>query len=571
MRTTAVLALLFSVVLAVASCTSTPPTVAEPTGPVATTTYAGGGVLDASTARGGTLRAVAGTPDSLDPGRSYLGWMWNLMRLYNRTLVTYGTATDGQAPPVVPDLATDTGTASADGRTWMFTLKSGLLFDDGTPITSKSVKYGIERSFAADVITGGPTYLINLLDDPNAPYSGPYEDASADKLGLASIATPDDATIVFTLQRPYADFRYLLTMPTSSPVPQPRDSGDAYAAKPASSGPYKVDKIDTLGIQLSRNPSWSAGTDSVRTASPDRISVRTGLGQLARDQAVLSGAADLDLTNGGVSERTRSRIAARADLTARSVLVNTGMVRMLAVPVAVAPFNDPGCRQAVAAVLQRKAVVSELGGASVAASSSDLWPSTIPGYQAGFTQPPPRDKATFNTCFPAVTTVNLAAPNLPVDLRVADALARSFAASGLTVAVKGSDPATYYGGTAGNAATVQAQNLGLLSIRWSADYPGMSSFLVRLADSRPVLNAGSNFAGLSDPAVDQQIDAALGTTPPADRELWVALSQQVSGSYAYIPLVEERATLLAGAGLTNARVNGAYHGIDVATVGVAGG
>ncbi|MDP9459041.1 MAG: ABC transporter substrate-binding protein, partial [Actinomycetota bacterium] len=38
---------------------------------------------------GGTLRVVASDIDSLDPQRSYLPGVWNLMRLYARTLVTY--------------------------------------------------------------------------------------------------------------------------------------------------------------------------------------------------------------------------------------------------------------------------------------------------------------------------------------------------------------------------------------------------------------------------------------------------------------------------------------------------
>ena len=81
----------------------------------------------------------------------------------------------------------------------VFPLREGPAFSTGRPITSKDLKYGIERSFASDVVVGGPTYVLDLLDDPENPYAGPYQDESDDKLGLSSIATPDDKTITFTL------------------------------------------------------------------------------------------------------------------------------------------------------------------------------------------------------------------------------------------------------------------------------------------------------------------------------------------------------------------------------------
>src|SRR4051794_17831202 len=66
------------------------------------------GVRAPSTATGGTLRVVAGDIDSLDPQRSYLPGVWNLMRLYVRTLVTYSPRS-GSTGDLVPDLATNLG------------------------------------------------------------------------------------------------------------------------------------------------------------------------------------------------------------------------------------------------------------------------------------------------------------------------------------------------------------------------------------------------------------------------------------------------------------------------------
>jgi len=174
------------------------------------------GVRAPSTRTGETLRVVSAEIDSLDPQRSYLPGVWNLMRLYTRTLVTYSSE-PGRTDTLVPDLATDLGTPSEDGLSWTFTLRDGVRFENGRPITSRDLKYGIERSFASDVIVGGPTYVVDLLDDPGNPYAGPYQDESPDKLGLAAVETPDDRTITFRLRAPQPDFPFVMALPSSSP------------------------------------------------------------------------------------------------------------------------------------------------------------------------------------------------------------------------------------------------------------------------------------------------------------------------------------------------------------------
>ena len=45
------------------------------------------GVRAPSDEAGGTLRLVTGEIDSLDPQRSYVPGVWNLMRLYTRTQI----------------------------------------------------------------------------------------------------------------------------------------------------------------------------------------------------------------------------------------------------------------------------------------------------------------------------------------------------------------------------------------------------------------------------------------------------------------------------------------------------
>ena len=88
------------------------------------------------------------------------------------------------SPTWPPVSARPARTAARPGRT---TSGPGLKYADGTPITTKDVKYAIERSnYAHDVLSNGPTYFASYLVDNKTPYKGPYKDKSPD--GLKSIA-----------------------------------------------------------------------------------------------------------------------------------------------------------------------------------------------------------------------------------------------------------------------------------------------------------------------------------------------------------------------------------------------
>ena len=303
------------------------------------------------------------------------------MRLYTRTLVTYSPE-PGHTDELVPDLATDLGTPAEDGLSWTFTLREGVRFENGRPITSRDVKYGIERSFASEVIVGGPTYVVDLFDDPGNQYPGPYQDETPDRLGLPSIETPDDLTIVFRLRAPQPDLPFVMALPSSSPVPIEADSGAGYGSDPVSSGPYAITSVDpATGILLDRNPQWDPATDDVRTALPDQVVVRTGLSGVERDQALLAGSADLDITGTGVQAATTARLAEDEDNPVRDRVddVTTGAVRLLALPTDVAPMDNADCRAAVAAVIDRRAVQTELGGAVNVVRRSELWPRGLHG------------------------------------------------------------------------------------------------------------------------------------------------------------------------------------------------
>jgi peptide/nickel transport system substrate-binding protein len=531
------------------------------------------GVRSPSDEAGGTLRVVAPEIDSLDPQRSYLPGVWNLMRLYARTLVTYSSE-PGRTGELVPDLATDLGTPSDDGLSWTFTLREGVRFENGRPITAQDVKYGIARSFASDVIVGGPTYVVDLLDDPANPYPGPYS-TEEDDPDLTVVETPDERTIVFHLRRPAPEFPYVMALPSSSPVPAELDTGAGYQADPVSSGPYAITSVDqATGILLERNPEWDPATDDVRTALPDSVVVRTGLTGVERDQALLAGSADIDLSGTGVQPPTTARLAEEdSPLEDRVDDVTTSAVRLLALPTTVAPMDNADCRAAVAAAVDRGAVQEALGGAVNAVRTSQLWPRGIPGAPE---EPDPEPdlqaaRAALAACGrPDGFATVLAVADVPSGVQVAGAIADQLGEVGIDVEVRPLDPATFYARDVGDPAAVTASGYGIVLATWTADFPTASSFLVPLVDSRGIRAVGNtNFAALADPAIDALIDAAR-LTPGAEerRAAWREVAAAADATGGYVPLAQTRIQLLAGQRLRNGLVMQPYSGYDLATAGV---
>ena len=183
------------------------PAASTGTPPPGTTTKPGTSTATAGPTSGGTvyLLTLAEQFDQIDPQRAYTGEdlaFFSATIYRSLTAFTY-SADNPTASKLSPDLATDTGTATDGAKTWTFTLRDGVSFQDGTPITCADIKYGVSRTFATDVINQGPTYAIAYLDIPTlddgtSAYKGPYKGTGQDLFDKAITCSADGKSIVFT-------------------------------------------------------------------------------------------------------------------------------------------------------------------------------------------------------------------------------------------------------------------------------------------------------------------------------------------------------------------------------------
>ncbi len=187
--------------------------------------------------------------------------------------LTFVKDTPGEDLSVQPDLAESLGTSSDGGKTWTYKLREGLKYEDGKPITAADVKYGVQRSFAQDVYDEGATYMVDLLEN-ETEYAGPYTTPEKD---LTSVETPDDRTLVFHFTGPQADADWILSQLYTAPVPKDADTKEAYADRPVSSGPYKIETYTPdESLVLVRNDQWDPATDPNRPAYPDKFQFSAG-------------------------------------------------------------------------------------------------------------------------------------------------------------------------------------------------------------------------------------------------------------------------------------------------------
>ncbi|MBD0693696.1 ABC transporter substrate-binding protein [Streptomyces sp. CBMA123] len=532
---------------------------------------------DAAPKPGGTLTVLNQNPqDQFDPARLYTSGGGNVPSLVFRTLTTRNRADGAAGTKVVPDLATDTGTSSEGATVWTYHLKDNLSYEDGSPITTADIKYGIERSFAPE-LSGGAPYLRDWLVGA-ADYQGPYQGGR----GLDAIETPDQKTIVFHLNKPEGDFPYLATQTQFAPVPQAKDTGTKYQDHPVSSGPYQVVKNENDGthIVLKRNPHWSTATDDQRKAYPDTIDVQSGLDPAVINQRLASGtgadaAAVTTDTNLGPSEL--AQVKDDKALAARVGTGHFGYVNYLAFNPKVKPFDNPKVRQAIAYALNRTSVVNAAGGSSLAEAATTYLPAQetfgytpYDPFPAGATGNPDKAKELLKEAgYPDGLTITLThstesgkgyGPNL------ATAVQDGLKAAGITVQLDALD-GTRYSKTIHTVGTEP----GLFLSGWGADWPSGGPFLAPIFDGRQIVTDGYNFnsAQLDDPSVNDEIDQINKITDHAEAaKRWGALDQRIGDQALTVPLFHPVYKRLAGKDVRNVVISDWTGVLDISQVAV---
>lgn len=550
--------------------------------------FGGGKVpLNPGGTKGGTLNIGSTSDvDYLDPARTYYAFSWDLHQLINRTVLTYPDSADPQQGlQLVGDIATGPAEPQQNNTVWTYHLKSGIKFQDGTPVTSKDIKYAIERTFATDVINGGPTYFKTFLDDPKNPYPGPYKDKSPDHLGLASIQTPDDNTITFHLTKPFAEWNYVMTLFGTSPVEpsvdlNPKTGGANYNNHVQATGPYEIASyVANKHIDLVRNPNYDPATDGTRPAYPDKINMVTNLDPDTLDNDIAAGTYDFDIGGTGVQQAMQAKILASPSLKAQALDPVTGFTRYLSVETKVPPFTNVHCRRAVEYAVNKVEQVRARGGSyGGGAPASTMDPPSLAGYQHYDLYPTPgsqgsvaKAKNELKLCGqPNGFSTTIVVTNKGKGPIQAQFLQQDLKAVGIKTNIKQFDAATYYSSVIGVPANMKKNGYGLAFAGWGPDWPAPYGFYENIVDPRAILPQGnSNYAVCDDPQLVTLIDKALSSpTIQSSFGIWNQVDRTVLADACDVPLTYDKALDLFSSRLKNVDIQPAFGIVDVRKLAV---
>lgn len=475
-----------------------------------------------------------------DPATSiYFPTTWG--GLVSRRLTNWST--ESGTVEVVPDLATDIGTPNEDGTVWTYTLKDDIFFEDGTPITSADIKYGVERTFSPD-LAGGLHYHQGLLLG-GSEYTGPFDGATLD-----SIETPDDKTIVFHLNAPFGDWPWVAAMNPFAPVPVGEGTDiEAYDVQPISSGPYRIESNDAGSeTVLVRNEHWDPATDPTRTADPDRIVFRQSQNPTTIAQSIISDTGDAQTSLNAYQLGGAELALAHADPAAEERLVTSdgGVLYYTALNNDSEELSDPLVREAVQYAVDRDSIVVAVGGADAAAPATTVISPGIPGHEDFDLYPRDVDKAKellAQAGYPDGVTLDLWVAN--EDTAAAEALQQSLAEANITVNITPLDIGVLYGDAMGG----NNPDYDLFLSWWIPDYPSANGTIPLMFLSQ-YIDGGYNLSRTNDPALDTAINDAIVTTDLADASAkWSTIDEEIMGSASMLPLYLTRNSFLHGSGI----------------------
>jgi peptide/nickel transport system substrate-binding protein len=474
----------------------------------------------------------------------------------------YGWKPDDSERPT-PDLATDYPKVSDGGKTITIKIRPGIKYSrplkDRT-VTSKDVKYAIERSFLPQVANGyvGVYY----------PEIAGVKDFQAGKAKeISGLETPDDQTLVLKLNKPQGTLAtgVALAMPATVPVPkdyaEKYDKGkqSTYGMHQVFTGPYMIPNDGsgkltgyTAGkeIQLVRNPSWDAKTD-YRPAYLDKIVFKEGNDITVASRRTLSGQG---LFSGDYAAPPTAILKSALKTNKDQLLIQPSQsIRYISLNSKVKPFDNINVRKAVSAVVNKNDLRVTRGGPTLGPIATHIIPPEMPGYEeAGgakgpkgldFNENPNGDlklameymkKGGFPTGKYTGPPLLMVGDNQPPASKTGEALQSQLETLGFKLNYRQVQHPTVGSKFCGvpKAKVAICPNLG-----WGKDFFDSQSMIDPLFNGKSIVPAGNvNTAQVNDPKLNAQMDKAEEIVDVQERaQAWADIDKEVTAGAYFVP------------------------------------
>lgn len=470
----------------------------------------------AQTSADSTLRlAITTEMSTLDPSTVYQYEGNQILTAVYEGLLQYASDSSSQIEP----LLAESYTVSDDGLSYTFALRTDVTFADGAIMTSADVQKSFERLGAEDV---GSQMAYMLM-------------------GVASYATPDDATLVITLAQPDTSFLSLLASPFGPKVIDPAvleeysaDNALAYLSdNTAGTGPYDLTAHNAQGYELTRN-------DDYWGAEPYFENVSVKIIPDSATQVLQLQGGDLDVISGQPIATVQS-FTGNDDFQIPSL--PTLLKAQLHLQTA-GNLADVKVREALRAAIDRPALVAQIWG-DYAAESTQLYP--VDNVPAGTATDEWEYDTTALASLAAGKTFTLGyVTGTAQNKQVAEALQAQWAAAGAEVTLVPLQSGDLYGFSGDMSA---APDMIYETAYPDSSHPDTWARLFWYNDTSKGSGA-LNYIGGGTPEADAAIDAGIATVDEAQSLAdYGQAGDLIFEQASFITLADLQDTFIARAGL----------------------
>ncbi|MGH7509602.1 MAG: ABC transporter substrate-binding protein [Gemmatimonadales bacterium] len=392
---------------------------------------------------------------------------------------------------LVPGLARSWQTDES-GRIYTFHLRGNATFHDGRPIRAREVRASMLRALAPGT-SGGRSW-------PLYPIRGARGYAAGRSQDVEGIATPDDSTVVLTLEEPLNVFPRLLAMPVAAIVPTP--TSPDFDQNPNGSGPWRfVSWSHDDAIVLAGNPEYWGGP-------PKSDTLRIRIIPEPLTQAAEYEAGQLSVVEVPVGETRRWEQSHADELQRRPALKDL----YVAINTTRGPLKDVRVRQALNHAVDVPTLLTTVMADRGVRAAGALPPGII-GYdstRAAYQYDPATARRLLAEAgYPDGFAIRLWRTQRAELARLAQSIQQGLAEIGVRAEIVERDASSA-------RAAVRNGEADLFLTDWWADYPDPENFNYPLFHSRNK-GPGGNYAFLSDTALDSMIIRARATSDEAEK------------------------------------------------------
>ena len=511
-----------------------------------------------------TILDVAGSVDSLDPGYWYYQTDYTeLGQTTQRWL--YGWQDNTTTP--TPDIATGMPVVSNAGKTLTIHIRTGIHYSP--PLASQTVvaadiKYAMERCMTPRVGNGYWSAYYNDI-------VGAQAYATGKATSVSGLVTPNATTLIINTTSPVgvlADAN-ALALPCTVPVPQAYaskyDTGatSTYGMHQVFTGPYMIKGAGTGTVPnssyqpgklllLVRNPSWVRASDPIRHAYFDAIDIKGGNDITVASQQTIDGT---NMMSGDYAAPPTSVLKQLVQQDpAQTHIASGGSYRYVGLNTTVPPLNNLDVRKAIAAVINKNALILTRGGSTIGIPATHFIPPGIPGYtQSGGAAGPGYDydsnpngsltlaesymkKAGYASGKYSGPPLLMIGDNQVPASNTAQAIESELATLGFKFTFREVPHATMYS----KFCEVPKAKVAICpNLAWGKDFFDAQSLIDPVFNGGNIVPVGNvNFAQANNPTLNAEMNAAVKLTDPTQRaDAWGKINTALMANVYAVPWI----------------------------------